>query len=99
MLRRTPRSTRTDTLLPYTTLFRSAHARSAPAGALVHGELPLSMRLRRDLLGTNVERIRIDSPIECARSQEFARTFIPKTAPPIELYAGDRKSTRLNSSH
>src|SRR3546814_13102963 len=46
------------------------------------------MRILRDLLGTNVERIRIDSPIECARSQEFARTFIPKTAPPIELYAG-----------
>src|SRR3546814_4427295 len=55
-----------------------AQARSAPAGALVHGDLPLSMRILRDLLGTNVERIRIDSPIECARSQEFARTFIPK---------------------
>src|SRR3546814_2493435 len=26
MMRRPPRSTRTDTLLPYTTLFRSAHA-------------------------------------------------------------------------
>src|SRR3546814_10876808 len=65
-----------------------AQARSAPAGALVHGDLPLSMRILRDLLGTNVERIRIDSPIECARSKEFARTFIPKTATPIELYAG-----------
>src|SRR3546814_5264999 len=27
MIRRPPRSTRTDTLFPYTTLFRSAHAR------------------------------------------------------------------------
>src|SRR3546814_5382463 len=33
-----------------------AQARSAPAGALVHGDLPLSMRILRDLLGTNVER-------------------------------------------
>src|SRR3546814_19939342 len=35
MIRRPPRSTLTDTLLPYTTLFRSAHARAAsrPAAA------------------------------------------------------------------
>src|SRR3546814_6523122 len=35
MIRRPPRSTRTDTLFPYTTLFRSAHdtvLRFAPAG-------------------------------------------------------------------
>src|SRR3546814_18262739 len=31
MIRRPPRSTRTDTLFPYTTLFRSAHLRSAIA--------------------------------------------------------------------
>src|SRR3546814_9004813 len=30
MIRRPPRSTRTDTLLPYTTLFRSAHVRVLP---------------------------------------------------------------------
>src|SRR3546814_10252056 len=29
MIRRPPRSTRTDTLFPYTTLFRSAHAKRA----------------------------------------------------------------------
>src|SRR3546814_3810624 len=37
MIRRPPRSTRTDTLFPYTTLFRSAeHQRLARA----HGDLP-----------------------------------------------------------
>src|SRR3546814_16237870 len=36
MIRRPPRSTRTDTLFPYTTLFRSA--RSQRAGALVEQE-------------------------------------------------------------
>src|SRR3546814_4459864 len=30
MIRRPPRSTRTDTLFPYTTLFRSPHSRRAP---------------------------------------------------------------------
>src|SRR3546814_13368704 len=33
MIRRPPRSTRTDTLFPYTTLFRSADAEFAPAHA------------------------------------------------------------------
>src|SRR3546814_4401921 len=36
MLRRPPRSTRTDTLLPYTTLFRSHRAGAAMAGR--HGD-------------------------------------------------------------
>src|SRR3546814_5527924 len=31
MIRRPPRSTRTDTLFPYTTLFRSAHVEHVPA--------------------------------------------------------------------
>src|SRR3546814_11792873 len=33
MIRRPPRSTRTDTLFPYTTLFRSINRRPAPPGA------------------------------------------------------------------
>src|SRR3546814_4766036 len=39
MIRRPPRSTRTDTLFPYTTLFRSAHADGGapcPARGLLH---------------------------------------------------------------
>src|SRR3546814_12025772 len=35
MIRRPPRSTRTDTLFPYTTLFRSARARASLSLALV----------------------------------------------------------------
>src|SRR3546814_3518552 len=31
MIRRPPRSTRTDTLFPYTTLFRSGHRHGSPA--------------------------------------------------------------------
>src|SRR3546814_1329226 len=46
MLRRAPRSTRTDTLLPYTTLFRSRR-RGAPAGAVQERDMsfnPLAER-------------------------------------------------------
>src|SRR3546814_9113928 len=36
MIRRPPRSTRTDTLFPYTTLFRSVLAVDSPAEAVAH---------------------------------------------------------------
>src|SRR3546814_18397854 len=39
MILRTPRSTRTDTLFPYTTLFRSSDNGSAAAAAAVSGGL------------------------------------------------------------
>src|SRR3546814_4360397 len=39
MIRRPPRSTRTDTLFPYTTLFRAAHAGGRIEAAVVAGKL------------------------------------------------------------
>src|SRR3546814_17173996 len=53
MIRRPPRSTRTDTLFPYTTLFRSAEL-SAPSSALhdqAHGCLMTVYLDRRRTLG------------------------------------------------
>src|SRR3546814_9801344 len=44
MIRRPPRSTRTDTLFPYTTLFRSDHVEAVEAGRHVEGR-------REDALG------------------------------------------------
>src|SRR3546814_6121062 len=38
MIRRPPRSTRTDTLFPYTTLFRSGYGPNAPALRRLAGE-------------------------------------------------------------
>src|SRR3546814_20172006 len=38
MIRRPPRSTRTDTLFPYTTLFRSAADRTLALAALIDGD-------------------------------------------------------------
>jgi ribonuclease G len=63
-------------------------AETAPPGTLVHGDLPLSMRILRDLLGTHVERVRVDSASESLRLREFAQTFIPQAAPLVELYSG-----------
>src|SRR3546814_5703049 len=47
MLRRPPRSTRTDTLFPYTTLFRSAPARPRLCHLVAHDRRPAGQRRRR----------------------------------------------------
>src|SRR3546814_12059891 len=52
MIRRPPRSTRTDTLFPYTTLFRSSPVSNAPVFSRTPGRIPahtseLARRLRR----------------------------------------------------
>src|SRR3546814_2639436 len=46
MIRRPPRSTRTDTLFPYTTLFRSRCARRPARKGRAEPSLPQSPRLR-----------------------------------------------------
>ena len=66
----------------------SQQARSAAPGTLVHGDLPLSMRILRDLLGTEVERVRIDSAEECRRVKQFAQVFVPDAADRIVWYQG-----------
>ncbi|MBL6749976.1 MAG: ribonuclease G [Nevskia sp.] len=61
---------------------------AAVPGQLVHCDLPLSMRILRDLLGTAVERIRIDSAEEARRVQQFAQIFVPHAVARIEAYCG-----------
>src|SRR3546814_15426304 len=101
MIRRPPRYTRTDTLFPYTTLFRS------PAGD--------DHRLEdADLAGQVVDaRVGDLAADEHALRREAARhhrdlglaEFAPEPRQQFELQFArrlarrDRKSTRLNSSH
>jgi ribonuclease G len=58
-------------------------------GTMVHGDLPLVMRILRDLLGTEVERVRIDSREGWQRLVEFAERFVPEMQSRIEMYEGD----------
>src|SRR3546814_5052916 len=48
MIRRPPRSTRTDTLFPYTTLFRSAIRGRLPDGRVLDGAANLGIRPQFD---------------------------------------------------
>src|SRR3546814_19316560 len=54
MIRRPPRSTRTDTLFPYTTLFRS--------GVQAHSVVHRNPRARRPATPSASPRIRADAP-------------------------------------
>jgi ribonuclease G len=67
-----------------------AAAASAAAGELVYEDLPLALKVLRDLLGPEVERIRVDSEDMFARMTEFAEQFMPGTSSIIELYRGAR---------
>src|SRR3546814_14748523 len=101
MIRRPPRTTRTDTLFPYTTLFRSGDA-------LLERRLPLGAGARgRDPRGGGepgvVARARGVPPSR--RQRLDAAPLRPPAgtggAADVARYAAqtDRKSTRLNSSH
>ena len=60
------------------------------AGDLVFEDLPLAVRLLRDLLSPEMERVRVDSESTFIRMKEFADRFIPHMSPTIEHYSGER---------
>src|SRR3546814_16751896 len=94
MLRRPPRSTRTDTLFPYTTLFRSHHRQVAHDRDHCRTEIlgPFG-----DQTTDHVAHDRIEAGRRLVEEEEFGvgRHRAGKTDPFLQ----DRKSTRLNSSH
>jgi len=65
-------------------------AQTARGGELVHADLPLAVRVIRDLTSSQIERVRVDSKESLDRIQVFAREFMPEFAPVIELYEGKR---------
>src|SRR6056297_1947224 len=68
MIRRPPRSTRTDTLFPYTTLFRSRRPRPRRAGG------PVERRLRR-------ARPAVARPVHLAPPDDGFRAGLPLARP------------------
>src|SRR3546814_13450170 len=98
MRRRPPRSTRTDTLFPYTTLFRSA---AAPMGVGELSTVRFARRARRESPRTPGGEVTLQAPPEIPRVTPG--NLLTKLLPVIMVVAMigmvDRKSTRLNSSH
>src|SRR3546814_11089176 len=121
MLRRPPSSTRTDTLFPYSTLFRSdvkarvAHTLAAFGGldgafnnaAIPPAGLPLaevSLERFRQSMDINVTgtflcmKYQILAMIERGTKGSIVNTASVAGVVGVPMH-GDRKSTRLNSSH
>src|SRR3546814_12202519 len=81
MIRRQPRSTRTDTLFPYTTLFRSD---VGPAGDAASGEHAFSLSPDRRFLAFEIRQADAEANDYC-----IARVVLP-------LF-GDRKPVIVNA--
>ena len=54
--------------------------------SLIHEDLSLPLRVLRDMVTADVERILVDSGDDFAAMQEFATTFLPDAGPTIEFY-------------
>ena len=58
--------------------------------ALIYEDLPLPIRVLRDLCSPNVTRILIDDEQTCRRAAAFAEEFLPELAAVIEAYQEPR---------
>ena len=65
-------------------------AREAKTGERVHEDLPLAVRMLRDLSGDAAQPVKVDSAETWARMDSFARMFIPAMTGRIEHYADAR---------
>ncbi len=64
--------------------------RKGQVKTLVHEDLPLPARVLRDLVTSDVERIRVDSEEDFNAMKSFAGTFLPEIEPIIEHYTRRR---------
>ena len=73
-------------------LWRSIQDRSVgvESGNVIHEDLPLTLRVLRDLLDSEVEKMRIDSRETYQRVVSFVDRFIPELRERIEYYPGER---------
>ncbi len=65
-------------------------------GQLVHADLPLHLRILRDLLRPDVDRVLIDSADAYREMAEFAAAFMPDASRKLELYTEARPLFELH---
>src|SRR3546814_5937932 len=109
MIRRPPRSTRTDTLFPYTTLFRSVLHLENPGNCLDrrpggrgnrvaagqgHLDFPPAVEVEDEADPPLAAPFPLDELFQAGD-----RVLVAQEDPQASPRLGDRKSTRLNSSH
>src|SRR3546814_4787522 len=90
MIRRPPRATRTDTLFPYTTLFRSAWPSPRTIVAAALGSVTLTMTVRVDTIGYQ------DVPSQMKRTYMPVRTTTDARAA-VEKIRSEEHTSELQS--
>ena len=59
-----------------------------PTKSMLYGELALAQRVLRDFVGTEIEKIRIDSKLCFAEVKQFTEEFMPDLTEHLVLYSG-----------
>jgi ribonuclease G len=57
---------------------------------VIYEDLPLSIRVMRDMVDDQIERVRIDSRESHQRVQQFCKQFMPEQETRVEYYPGER---------
>jgi ribonuclease G len=72
-------------------------ATAAAVPSLVHEDLPLAIRVLRDLVNGETQRVRIDDESAAAQLRDFAATVMPELGGRIEFHAGPRPILDLHN--
>lgn len=67
-----------------------ASAKKAKCGELIYEEIPIILRVLRDLAGYEIEKIRVDHAEAAMQMREFAERYVPALANRIEHYQDGR---------
>jgi ribonuclease G len=60
------------------------------AAQLVHNDLPLILRVLRDFVGDQIDRVLVDAEDSYRQMRMFAESYIPEIAGRVELYKSER---------
>lgn len=71
------------------TSIRERTQTAAPC-AMVHEDLPLALRVLRDLVGDEIDKVRVDSRETYQKVMQFSQEFIPEICERLEYYPGER---------
>lgn len=75
----------------------SIRAEQAQAPTIVYDDLPLALRVMRDLVHAELEKVKVDSKETYDRLTVFAKKYIPEMHDRIEYYPGERPILDLYS--
>src|SRR3546814_4696929 len=97
MIRRPPRSTRTDTPFPYTTLFRSLLGNTDTGRTGTHEDQALVLKGHtREIYGTNITN-RLLVPVPSGRGLSRKLAYPARTTAPVPWIRSEEHTSELQS--